>query len=129
MAVLPPALLSRKCFCGPEMLRVLSAGLTPHTAHPPLGSVCTGPDRGWAAQLEQANPGGTGGVCIKAPIAHGATKPLWQPCAPLMGKPPRMVVWPCRSFKGASAGLCRSSPDSPGSTCGKAGDSAGCPLC
>lgn len=44
VVVLPPALLSRKCFCGPGMLWVLSAGLTPHTAHPPLGSVCTGAD-------------------------------------------------------------------------------------
>lgn len=83
VAVLPPALLSRKCFCGPEMLRVLSAGLTPHTAHPPVGSVCTGPDRGWAAQLEQANPGGIGGVCIEAPLymgqpsLSGSPVPLW----------------------------------------------------
>lgn len=38
VAVLPPALLSRKCFCGPHMLWVLSAGLTPHAAHTPLGA-------------------------------------------------------------------------------------------
>lgn len=35
-------------------------------------------------------------------ITPRAAEPLWQPRAPLMGKPPRMVVWPCRSFKGAA---------------------------
>lgn len=70
-----------------------------HTLHTLLWDLSAQGQMGWEAQLEQPNPGGVGGICMEAPIAHGAAKPLWQPCALLMGKPPGMVAWPCSSIK------------------------------
>lgn len=122
------------CFAEQKMLLwawdavSVSAGLTPRTAHPPVGSVCTGTD-GLGSTAWTGKPRRDWGCLQGSPHCTWGSQASLQPCAPLMGKPARMVVWPCRSFKGASAGLCRSCPDSPGSTCGKAGDSAGCPLC
>lgn len=100
-----------------------------HTLHWELHRAA---NEGWAAELEQVKPGGAGGVCMEPHHCTQGRQASLAALCPLMGKPPRMTAWTCRSFKGTSSRHCRSSPDSPDSACctpGKAGPSAGCIFC
>lgn len=129
VAVLPPALLSRGCCCGPHALSVeCRSGSTRSTRSWDLHGAA---DQGWVAQLGQWNQEGLG-LSAWNPTTAPWAKPLWQPRAPLMGRHPRMAAWPHGSFKGTSWRRCRSSPEHPGSACctaGEAGHSAGCTCC
>lgn len=107
VVVLPPALLSRKCFCGPGMLWVLSAGLTPHTA--PSSGICLHRGR-WAGQhsLNSQTQEELGVSAWKPPLhmaqpsLSGSLVPFWS------GNLPEWWRGHAAALKGASSGLCHS---------------------
>lgn len=87
------------CFAEQKMLLWASCSECRTDTHTLLWDLHRAANKGWVAQLEHRRHGG---ACMEPSITPRAAEPLWQPRAPLMGKPPRMAVWPCRSFKGAA---------------------------